>query len=301
VHVSLLSLLQAEQLKIVYAVRTQPKHQRMMVQILSLLLVTALSAMSLWADAFTLSPFLHSRLTAAQSKFSYCPAVHFAAGNDAENNVAPPLPVIVPTSGVPIYLYTGISEIETEALEQLKRLAESPLPVDYVSAIPDVHWGKGVTIGSVFASDKYVCPNAVGVDIGCGMAAIPIEGLYKWDLTNDDKNQIQQLLKDRIPTGPHSYDTPLPGTNELLDQLEGEIGPTSPKRNATRRSSQESAWNIGRCQSHFLEVVFEEESGQVWIMLHSGSRGIGIRIASHYDLVAKEKLKKKGVDTDLTA
>jgi tRNA-splicing ligase RtcB len=77
------------------------------------------------------------------------------------------LPRIIPTKGVPIHLYTH--DIEAEALDQLIRLAESPIPTDYVSAMPDVHWGQGVTIGSVFASETYVCPNAVGVDIGCGM------------------------------------------------------------------------------------------------------------------------------------
>lgn len=76
-------------------------------------------------------------------------------------------PRIIRTKGVPIHLYTN--EIDQACLDQLTLLAESPIPTDYVSAMPDVHLGKGVTIGSVFASEKYVCPNAVGVDIGCGM------------------------------------------------------------------------------------------------------------------------------------
>lgn len=76
------------------------------------------------------------------------------------------LPRIIETNNVPIHLYTN--EITPDAIEQLKLLAESPLPVDYVSAMPDVHPGYGVTIGTVFASKDYVCPNAVGVDIGCG-------------------------------------------------------------------------------------------------------------------------------------
>mmetsp|Transcript_31282 Transcript_31282/g.88694 ORF Transcript_31282/g.88694 Transcript_31282/m.88694 type:complete len:164 (+) Transcript_31282:317-808(+) len=78
-------------------------------------------------------------------------------------------PSVIQTKGVPIHLYTTPEEVEPEALEQLVRLAESPLPVGYVAAMPDVHLGKGIAIGTVFASDKYVCPHAVGVDIvfGC--------------------------------------------------------------------------------------------------------------------------------------
>lgn len=83
------------------------------------------------------------------------------------------LPQIIQTRGVPIHLYAD--EIEPQAMEQVKLLAESPIPVDYVSVMPDAHLGKGVTIGTVFASEKYVCPNAVGVDIGCEWRPCPSE------------------------------------------------------------------------------------------------------------------------------
>lgn len=134
------------------------------------------------------------------------------------------LPQIIPTKGVPIHLYS--TEIEPQALAQLKVLAESPVPTDYVSAMPDVHLGMGVTIGSVFASEQYVCPNAVGVDIGCGMAAIPIDGLYKWDLKPDDLNQIQQELKEKIPTGFNMHQKTQPGAMQVLDEITEEVGPT---------------------------------------------------------------------------
>ena len=88
--------------------------------------------------------------------------------SDSEGFDASQLPIVVPTKGVPIHLYTDINEIEPQALQQLRKLAESPLPVDFVSSMPDAHLGKGATIGTVFASDKYVSPNAIGRDIGCG-------------------------------------------------------------------------------------------------------------------------------------
>ena len=79
-----------------------------------------------------------------------------AAGTDSLSRV-------ISTQGVPIHLYTH--EIEEEVLEQLLTLAESLIPVDYVSAMPDVHLEKGVTDETIFASDKYTCPNDVSVDI----------------------------------------------------------------------------------------------------------------------------------------
>merc|ERR1712151_444202 len=76
--------------------------------------------------------------------------------------------------GVPVHLYTD--DIDQGTRRQLHNLARSKMPVGFVAAMPDVHLGKGATIGSVFASRDYVCPNAVGVDIGCGMCAVPVEG-----------------------------------------------------------------------------------------------------------------------------
>lgn len=205
------------------------------------------------------------------------------------------LPIIIPTKGVPIHLYTN--DVEPDAIQQLRALAESPVPVDYVAAMPDVHLGKGVTIGTVFASSDYVCPNAVGVDIGCGMAAIPIEGLYKWQLKPDEMSDIQRMIKERIPTGFDQHRATLAGTKQVIDQITEEVRPTEylgDQLTLPRVTDQLGTLGGG---NHFLEVVFEEKTGQVWIMLHSGSRNIGNRVALHYDRVAKHLLERKGVDT----
>ena len=77
----------------------------------------------------------------------------------------------------------------------------------------------GVAIGAVFASEKYVCPNAVGVDIGCGMCAVPIEGLYKDDLSDEDLHRLQSLIKARIPTSFDSHDAQLPWAKETLKDI----------------------------------------------------------------------------------
>jgi tRNA-splicing ligase RtcB len=187
-------------------------------------------------------------------------------------------------------------EIEKDALAQLKVLAESPLPTDYVAAMPDAHLGKGVTIGTVFASENYVCPNAVGVDIGCGVAAIPIEGLFKWMIKPNELVRIQQLIKERIPTGFNQHRKTLDGTRNVIDNITGNVKPSqflAEQLTLPRVTDQLGTLGGG---NHFLELVCEENSGQVWVMLHSGSRNIGNRVATHYDRVAKHLLESKGVD-----
>lgn len=205
------------------------------------------------------------------------------------------LPQVIQTKGVPIYLYAD--EIEPQAMAQVVLLAESPLPVDYVSVMPDAHLGKGVTIGTVFASEKYICPNAVGVDIGCGMAAVPIYGLYKDQLSNQQKNDIFQRLKERIPTGFAKHSQMLPQTKQVLEQITEELKPT---KFVTDQLLQPHVTNqLGTLGggNHFLEVVHCNRDNQVWSLLHSGSRNIGNRVAQHYDEMAKAMLQKKGVDT----
>ena len=87
------------------------------------------------------------------------------------------LPRTITGARIPIKAYT--TEIEPDCLQQLLCLANSPVPVGHVACMPDVHLGKGATIGSVFASEKYIAPMAVGVDIGCGMVAVPVQGLHR--------------------------------------------------------------------------------------------------------------------------
>lgn len=211
------------------------------------------------------------------------------------NNGSDNLPQVIPTKGVPIHLYTY--EIEPDSLEQLKVLAESPLPTDYIAAMPDVHLGKGVTIGSVFASEHYICPMAVGVDIGCGMAAIPIQNLYKKDLDAKQLHKIQQLIKERIPTGFSQHRKTLKGTHRVIEEITETIHPSEYLKNQLllpRVTDQLGTLGGG---NHFLEIVYEEKSEQIWLMLHSGSRNIGNRVATHYDNTFKVEMKRQGKDT----
>lgn len=238
--------------------------------------------------------------------FSSASATTVPTHNDESSSQTktPQLPQIIPTNGVPIHLYA--TEIEPQALSQIKILAQSPLPVDYVAVMPDAHLGKGVTIGTVFASEHYVSPNAVGVDIGCGMAAIPIDQLYKADLSHAQKVQIQQGIKERIPTGFHQHKQTLAGTPAVLEQITEQVQPSEwLKQQLLLPRVTDQLGTLGG-GNHFLEVVYDatdaheqtaDTEQQVWAMLHSGSRNIGNRVASHYDALAKTWMEQQGINT----
>ena len=156
-----------------------------------------------------------------------------------------------------------------------------------------------MTIGTVFASADYVCPNAVGVDIGCGMAAIPMHALVRNDLTNSQKNEIQYQIQQRIPTGFHQHRQPLPRTLQILDEISETCPPTDYLLAQLREPRVTEQLGTLGGGNHFLEVVYdntEQQQQQVWCLLHSGSRNIGNRTAVHYDHLAKTWLRQHGMD-----
>jgi tRNA-splicing ligase RtcB len=188
--------------------------------------------------------------------------------------------------GVPVHLYTD--DIDDNTMQQLTNLARSKMPVGFVSAMPDVHLGKGATIGSVFASRDYVCPNAVGVDIGCGMCAVPVEGpLMRKDLPERMLLQVQRGLRDSIPTGFESHGSSSSEMKATMKRLVAEHKPTHWARQTLAHKHTKQLGTLGG-GNHFVELVYDEED-RVWMMLHSGSRNIGNVTASHYDGVAAKQ------------
>lgn len=188
--------------------------------------------------------------------------------------------------GVPVHLYT--LDVDDGTRRQLENLARSKMPVGYVSAMPDVHLGKGATIGSVFASRDYICPNAVGVDIGCGMCAVPLEGpLLRKDVPEKRLLSIQRGLRDSIPTGFEYHGR---STREMERTMNDLVGVHRPTRWLKQTLSSRHTKQLGSLGggNHFVELVYDEE-GRVWMMLHSGSRNIGNVTAQHYDEVAAKQ------------
>lgn len=192
--------------------------------------------------------------------------------------------------GVPVHLYTD--DIDDGTLEQLKNLARSKMPLGFVSAMPDVHLGKGATIGSVFASRDYVCPNAVGVDIGCGMCAMPLAGpLHRRDLPEKTLLAVQRGLRDSIPTGFESHGSSTGEMKSAMRRLAAQHSPTEWVRQTLTGKHTKQLGTLGG-GNHFVELVYDEQD-RVWMMLHSGSRNIGNVTAQHYDEVAARQCKGK--------
>jgi tRNA-splicing ligase RtcB len=192
---------------------------------------------------------------------------------------------------VPVKIWTD--EIELQALEQARKLAQLPfIHKNGVALMPDVHAGIGSTVGSVIATERAVIPAAVGVDIGCGMNAIRTS-LRAEDLPDSLRNVRLQIERD-VPLGAggqHDEDrAPMPSTamglpsNKILDILfKGD--PT--------RAWQKWGRQLGTLGSgnHFIELCLDE-AGAVWIMLHSGSRGIGNMIGRYFIERAKRLMEQ---------
>jgi tRNA-splicing ligase RtcB len=153
-----------------------------------------------------------------------------------------------------------------------------------VAVMPDVHFGIGATVGSVVATKGAVCPAAVGVDIGCGMIAAKLYGVRVEDLC--DLHELRQRIQRSVPVG---FD----GNHELTAEVEGWKGWAHFDRLAQRHSLEKARQQLGSLGggNHFIEVC-GDTNGEAWIMLHSGSRGIGNKIAQGHIESARDLMKR---------
>jgi tRNA-splicing ligase RtcB len=195
----------------------------------------------------------------------------------------------------PIKIWT--EDVEDAALTQLKNIARLPfIHANGVSAMPDVHMGKGASVGTVIATDKAIIPSAVGVDIGCGMNAVRLS-LKASDLPENLKPIRNQIERD-VPLGAGGK------VSELnLDSYSNVF--TIKNQSTSRKLAdllfngkidklfEKSAYQLGTLGSgnHFIEICVDENQ-DVWVMLHSGSRGIGNLIGSYFIEKAKRNMEK---------
>jgi tRNA-splicing ligase RtcB (3'-phosphate/5'-hydroxy nucleic acid ligase) len=184
---------------------------------------------------------------------------------------------------VPIRMWTDPAEVESGALDQLRNVSNLPW-VHGVAVMPDVHYGKGATVGSVIAMRDAVSPAAVGVDIGCGMTAVR-SSLTVEDLP-EDLSRLRAKIEKAVPVGRGAHKTPVdpsavPGLKERgwyeFWKDYDELAPVARSRRG-RASSQLGTLGSG---NHFLEVCADVD-GAVWVVLHSGSRNIGKELAEHH-------------------
>jgi tRNA-splicing ligase RtcB len=173
---------------------------------------------------------------------------------------------------VPIKMWAPIDEVESAALAQLKNIASLPWCFKHVAVMPDVHLGKGATVGSVVAMKDAIAPAAVGVDIGCGMAA-QLTNLTSHDLP-DHLGALRSAVEQAIPVGFATHDDAAPSYDQtLFDEFADLTMAVQPLEGKARK--QVGTLGGG---NHFIELCLDS-SDRVWLMLHSGSRNIGKELA----------------------
>jgi tRNA-splicing ligase RtcB len=199
------------------------------------------------------------------------------------------MPFNVLGTGAPLRLWADPDTVDERALEQLRNVANMPW-VHAVAVMPDVHVGIGATVGSVIAMHGAVSPAAVGVDIGCGMTAA-LTSLRAEDLP-DDLSRLRSAIEKAVPVGfgmhKHSVDvdhlkTGLRGWHGFWNDFDDLSAPHVLRRKG--RAMQQLGTLGGG--NHFIEVCLDTE-GRVWLMLHSGSRGVGNELAQFHIERAKE-------------
>ena len=203
----------------------------------------------------------------------------------------------------PIKIWT--TDIDQNAVDQLRKLGTLPFIYKHIAVMPDVHAGKGSTIGSVIATKGAITPATVGVDLGCGMSAYKIPGLNPGDLDRKT-SRLRKIIEKRIPLGlsRHKHQRGwdflseeetaflVNGKKDILARAAAAGNPDRILRGADKAGSQLGTLGGG---NHFIELCVSKKN-EVWLMLHSGSRGLGNLIATHHISVARGLMQKAFID-----
>ena len=188
------------------------------------------------------------------------------------------------TNGVPV---------DVNTIEQAKNVAKLPFIHKHIALMPDCHLGKGAAIGSVIPTKKAIIPSAVGVDIGCGMMATKLK-LTANDLP-DSLKKIRSIIESKIPVGNGKDGSHKSAPDDSLDKWKSIVDDFEiiikkhPKLNSAINPEKQIGTLGGG--NHFIEICLDEDE-KVWVMLHSGSRGIGNKIGNYFITKAKEEMQK---------
>ncbi len=173
--------------------------------------------------------------------------------------------------------------IDEKALDQAERSATMPFIVGHIALMPDAHWGMGSTIGSVIPTSGAIIPAAVGVDIGCGMIAVETN-LTASDLP-DDLTALLSAIEQSVPAG-------VGQGHDKADRMIADNENVKRWGLANRASKQMGTLGSG---NHFVEVCLDPDDN-VWVVLHSGSRGVGNKLAMRHIKTAKNLMKRYFID-----
>lgn len=197
-----------------------------------------------------------------------------------------------------IIAFLPTEAIEPQAMEQIKNIAAMPFVCNHVAVMPDCHLGKGATVGSVIATKGAIIPAAVGVDIGCGMIAVRTK-FTKADLEAKDLDKIRTGIERRIPLSAGGFNKEVHGT------AEARVASLAFDATARDYESIDPKWMLALGSlgsgNHFIELSLDENDN-VWVVLHSGSRGVGNKLAQKHIKIAQKLMEEMFiplVDRDL--
>lgn len=210
---------------------------------------------------------------------------------------------------VPIKAWTRGVPVEEAATQQLRNVASLPFIYKWIAAMPDVHWGKGATVGSVIPTKGAIIPAAVGVDVGCGMLAVQTS-LHANDLPGT-LLPVRSAIEQAVPHGrTHNGGRHDRGAWETIPARSGAVWEQTlrpgyeaivAKHPKLGRGNDVNHLGTLGTGNHFIEVCLDE-SDTVWFMLHSGSRGVGNRIGMFFIELAKQDMRRHFInlpDADL--
>ena len=181
--------------------------------------------------------------------------------------------VISENCNIPIKMW--LDEIEEGAIKQAVNLANLPYAVKHIAIMPDSHVGYGMPIGAILATKNVIVPNAVGVDIGCGMCA---QQTSLTEISTEKLKEVMGLIRAKIPLGFEHHterqdETLMPEGHENLVVVKNQY-----------LSALKQIGTLGG-GNHFIEIQ-QGNDGHIWVMIHSGSRNLGLRVAEHYNKTA---------------
>lgn len=190
---------------------------------------------------------------------------------------------------VPCYIWSEQGSIEQGAIDQIKNASSLPFVFHHTALMADAHQGYGVSIGSVVALKDVICPSMVGVDIGCGMCAVKTS---LTDINVETLKKIMGEIRKLVPVGfehhaeeqdvslmPSLYSDPMKQKEIVMPIIKAQFG------SALRQLGTLGGGN------HFIEIQ-KGSDGHIWIMIHSGSRNLGKKVADHYNNIAKNLNEK---------
>lgn len=207
--------------------------------------------------------------------------------------------VMTTPDGGLVKMWTRGVVVEDAARAQLANVAAMPFIHKWVAAMPDVHWGMGATVGSVIPTKQAIIPAAVGVDLGCGMMAVKTS--LRAEHLPDDLKGVRSAIEAAVPHGRTVSrstkrdrgawgDPPAPVADAWASKLASEFAVICDKHPKIAQSNHVSHLGTLGTGNHFIELCLDE-AGDVWVMLHSGSRGVGNRIGSYFIELAKQEMR----------